>query len=369
MSEEDESSLIDELIAEGESQTTDFKKSDILSNATKLATLMAAFANSTGGRILIGVCDDGTLEGMTAKKEHENHIMNIARDRCDPPLTPKFSVVKKTKGDIYVVKILRYRTFPHAVITREGRVYFIRVGTTVREVTPSELALLFESAKEEIIKKPKLELLLVDSEGNTGKKITVQPTFTKIKKVKTKVPPTLSYLPQMFKLAKQYQSLLYPFGKKEPTQDLVPIGIEVSNMGEAPAHGIRIFLQFPESCELIEQREAIGDFAFLITPKHKPTSGGLFVDRENRSEAWAWIETLGNDLTMRKFDKVYVRFPPTEQEYKVTARITQHNFPPEDFEFIVSVKPNLKEKIEYVHEEEPRDKSNSKFETYFKKEV
>jgi len=60
-----------------------------------------------------------------------------------------------------VVKILRYRTFPHAVKTREGRVYFIRVGTTVREPTPSELALLFESAKEEVIKKPKLELLLV----------------------------------------------------------------------------------------------------------------------------------------------------------------------------------------------------------------
>jgi predicted HTH transcriptional regulator len=115
---------------------------------------MTAFANSSGGRILIGVCDDGTLEGMTAKKEYEAHIMNIARDRCNSPLVPKFYKVKKPEGDVYVVKFFRYRTFPHAVITRDGQVYFIRVGTTVREATPSELALLFESSRGDILRKP-----------------------------------------------------------------------------------------------------------------------------------------------------------------------------------------------------------------------
>ena len=356
MSGEDESNLIDGLIVAGENQTVDFKKSDILSNPTKLAKLMTAFGNTSGGRILIGVCDNGTLEGMTAKKNHEEHIMNIAREKCDPPLDPKFSVIEKAEGHIYVVKILRYRVLPHAVVTKEGRVHFIRVGTTIREATPSELALLFESAREEIIKKPKLELLLIDTEGNATQRINAKPTFTKVKKVKMKVPPTPSV--RMQKLAEEaYQSLLYPFGKREPAQDLVPIGMEITNTGEAPAHGIRVFLQFPKDCELFMEHEigGIGSLASVIVSKAKPTSGGLFVDYENRTEASAWMNTLGNDLTMRKFDRVYVKFPEKEEEYKITARITQHNFPPEDFEFTVAVKPISKRKIEYVYEGESKE--------------
>lgn len=358
MSLNDETSLIDELIAKGENQTVDFKKSGILSNPKKLVILMTSFANTTGGRILIGVCDDGTLEGMTSKKEHENHIMNIARDKCDPPLAPKFFVVKKNEGDIYVVKVLRYQTFPHAVVTKEGRVYFIRVGTTVRQATPSELALLFEATREEIIKKPKLELLLIDSEGNAKRKIVTQPTFTRIKKVKKQATAPPIYISKAFKAMRNARSLPYPFAQKEPAQDLVPIGIEVSNVGEAPAHGIRISLEFPEDCELIEQRDAIGG-GFLLPSKYKPTRGGLFVDRENETEVWAWIDALGNDLIMRRFDKVYVKFPEKEQEYKITGRITQHNFPPEDFEFTVTVKPIIKEEVEYVYEEEPKEKGNN----------
>jgi ATP-dependent DNA helicase RecG len=100
MTRENELNLIDELIQSGEGQTIDFKKSEILSNPTKLAKLMVAFANSNGGRILIGICDDGTIEGMKEKKEHERHVMNIGRDKCVPPLVPDFSVINKPEGDI-----------------------------------------------------------------------------------------------------------------------------------------------------------------------------------------------------------------------------------------------------------------------------
>lgn len=259
-------------------------------------------------------------------------------------LPPKFSVIKKSEGDIYVIRVLRYQTFPHAVKTKAGKVYCIRVVTTVREATSTELALLFETAKEEIIKKPKLELLLVDSEGSTTEKIDAQPTFTKIKKIKSKARPAPRSIFEGLKTLP-----IIPYGEREPPQDLVPIGIEVSNTGEAPAYGIRVFLHFPKSCELFEQHDVIGGLRLFVS-KFKPTSGGFFVDRDN-SEAWAWIDTLGNDLIMRKFDKVYIRFPPEEQKYKMMARITQHNFPPEDFEFKVTVKPDFKEKIEYIYGE------------------
>lgn len=321
MSKVDEIPSVEEFIAQGEGQTVEFKRADILSNPIELAKLMVAFANASGGRILIGVCDDGSLEGMKTKKQYETHIMNIARDICDPPIIPTFTVHKKPEGDIAVVKVLRFLIFPHAVRTKEGRVHYIRVGSTVREATPSELALLFESTKE-MTKKPKLELFLVDRQGNTTREICAEPTYQKIEKVEIK--------PELFS-----------FAGREPAEDLVPIGIEISNAGEAPAHGIRVFLEFPEGCELISEYGATGGISNLL--ERESESGGLIVDSENELQALAWIDILGNDLTMRKFQKIYVRFPEAEQTYRIRAEVTQHNFPPEDFEFSITIRPKTRD--------------------------
>ena len=141
MSEED---IIDEIIQSGENQTVDFKSLGILSNPFKLACLMTAFANTNGGRILIGIKNDGSFEGIREDKSHETHIMNIARDVSNPPLTPTFQVIHKPGGDIYVIKILRYRTVPFAARSKDGNVYYIRVGTSVRPASPNEISLLFE---------------------------------------------------------------------------------------------------------------------------------------------------------------------------------------------------------------------------------
>ena len=348
MGEVEESTLVDELIAGGENQTIDFKKVDILSNPIKLAKLMVAFANTAGGRILIGVCDDGSIEGMSAKNEHELHIMNIARDKCDPPLIPRFSVVRKPEGEIYVVKILRFQRIPRAVKTRDGKVYFIRVGSTVREASHSEIALLFEGVREELVsKQPELELLLIDEEGNASREIHTQPTIIK-KKFVERSPSEVPFpvLESFTELSKQIRLLdrpgiLFP---KEPSQDLVSIGIEVSNVGEILAQGIQIFLKFPEDCKLFSEFEVRGG---LLLGQSPSTSGGLFVDNEGGYQASAWIDSLGNDLTMKQFKKVYVRFPD-EGTYQVTATITQHNFPPTDFEFSIIVKPEIIEKVEYI---------------------
>jgi len=321
MNETNESKLIYELIANGENQTVEFKRSSILSNPIELAKTMVAFANTNGGRILIGVCDDGTLEGLQADKRHEEFIMNVARDRCEPPLIPQFSVISKAEGAIYVVKVLRFQALPHAVKTRDGLVYYIRVGSTDRPTSPAELALLFESVKKEM-KKPKLELRLIGPEGNVGNEITVQPKFVKIKKEKVKSPPPLPlYTKQMAELSRVISS--FPFLQKKPSEDLVPIGIQLSNIGEAPAYGVRVFLKFPEDCKLYEEHEVVGGLERLL--RGSSSTVGLFLTNEH--EAKARVEVLGNDLQVENFEKIYVRFPEKEQECTVKARVTQYNFP------------------------------------------
>jgi hypothetical protein len=46
------------IVKSGENQTVDFKHSGILADSHAVARLMVAFANTMGGRIIIGIKDD-----------------------------------------------------------------------------------------------------------------------------------------------------------------------------------------------------------------------------------------------------------------------------------------------------------------------
>jgi len=60
----------------------------------EIARVLTPFANAEGGTLVIGIKDDKSIEGMKAKKGHEEHIMNISSDRCMHgyfPKIPKYS--------------------------------------------------------------------------------------------------------------------------------------------------------------------------------------------------------------------------------------------------------------------------------------
>jgi len=56
------------FIAEGEHQTQDFKYE--ISDARKIAKTLVAFANTNGGRLLIGVKDNGIIKGVKSEEEY-----------------------------------------------------------------------------------------------------------------------------------------------------------------------------------------------------------------------------------------------------------------------------------------------------------
>jgi hypothetical protein len=130
------------LIKQGEGELIEWKDSRILTSPAKLARSMVAMANHKGGLILIGVKDDGTIEGMEYKKGHEEYIMNVATEKCSPPVRPKFRrVTIPNQGSVYVIKIVRKENeVRHGVKTKDGLVYPIRVGSTIREMSPLELS-------------------------------------------------------------------------------------------------------------------------------------------------------------------------------------------------------------------------------------
>jgi predicted HTH transcriptional regulator len=60
-------SYIESLIAEGEHQQQDFKFG--ITDSRKIARSLAAFANTDGGRLLIGVKDNGIIAGVRSEEE------------------------------------------------------------------------------------------------------------------------------------------------------------------------------------------------------------------------------------------------------------------------------------------------------------
>lgn len=62
------------LISEGENQQLDFKF--CISDSRKIAKTLSAFANSEGGRLLIGVRDNGTIAGI--KSDEEIYMVDTA---------------------------------------------------------------------------------------------------------------------------------------------------------------------------------------------------------------------------------------------------------------------------------------------------
>ncbi len=71
------------LIDEGEHQMLDFKFE--ISDSKKIARSLVAFANTDGGRLLIGVKDNGIISGIRC--EEEKYMIQTASEMfCNPPV-------------------------------------------------------------------------------------------------------------------------------------------------------------------------------------------------------------------------------------------------------------------------------------------
>jgi predicted HTH transcriptional regulator len=93
------------LINQGEHQTLDFKHS--ITDSKKIARSLAAFANTCGGKLLIGVRDNGSIAGV--QSDEEFYMVQAAADMyCKPAIdfeTKAWNVEGKTVIEITVPKI------------------------------------------------------------------------------------------------------------------------------------------------------------------------------------------------------------------------------------------------------------------------
>jgi predicted HTH transcriptional regulator len=120
------SKYIKRLIREGEHQRQDFKYE--ISDSKKIARTLAAFSNAEGGRLLIGVKDNGSVTGVTTDEEYYM-IEAAAKMYCKPevPFTAKSHHVE---GKIvFEVKVVKSLSIPHLAPDPEGKwLAYVRVG-------------------------------------------------------------------------------------------------------------------------------------------------------------------------------------------------------------------------------------------------
>lgn len=93
---------IQSLIAEGEHQQQDFKFE--ISDARKIAKTLSAFANTDGGRLLIGVKDNGKIAGI--RSEEEQYMIEAAANLyCIPEVKYCMQTYQAAGRSILLVQV------------------------------------------------------------------------------------------------------------------------------------------------------------------------------------------------------------------------------------------------------------------------
>ncbi len=76
--------IVSRLAAQGEGLTIEFKRK--ANHPDKLVKEMVAFANTEGGKLLVGVDDDGSIVGVKYANEDEFVLKQAIEKHCLPPI-------------------------------------------------------------------------------------------------------------------------------------------------------------------------------------------------------------------------------------------------------------------------------------------
>ncbi len=111
--------FLEKAIAEGEHERQDFKYA--VNDARKIARSLSAFANHSGGRLLIGVKDNGVVAGV--RNEEDIYVVEAAAELyCDPSPRVDFSACRDGAGAVVIVaEVEPARERPVRVKEGEGR--------------------------------------------------------------------------------------------------------------------------------------------------------------------------------------------------------------------------------------------------------
>lgn len=134
-----------ELIANGESSGVEFKRDDV--RPEQLAKEIVALANFQGGRLLLGVEDDGAITGLT-RQDTERWIMDVVFGRyVHPMILPFYEEVALEDGRrVAVITIQAGVSKPYVLRHNDREDIYVRLGTTSRLASREQVRLFASGA-------------------------------------------------------------------------------------------------------------------------------------------------------------------------------------------------------------------------------
>jgi len=116
------------ILQEGETSKIEFKE-----NTRGIDKEVVAFANSSGGRIFLGVGDDNTIKGIAVTNELKSRIQDTANN-CKPPIDINLSVIDGI-DNILIVEVLEGSNKPY--MCKGG--FFARIGPNSQKLSRDEI--------------------------------------------------------------------------------------------------------------------------------------------------------------------------------------------------------------------------------------
>ncbi len=130
-----------QLIEGGENSAVEFKSVDV--KIDSLAKEMAAFSNTNGGVILMGVEDNGDITGLKEKTGVEEWVANVARNNIIPAVQINYFEIEISNKKVAVITVGKGKDKPYQTTKHQ---FLIRVGSTNRITTQNELMRLFQQS-------------------------------------------------------------------------------------------------------------------------------------------------------------------------------------------------------------------------------
>lgn len=138
-----DAAIIAAWLTAGEGEHTEFKEK----YNSRVIESLVAFANTAGGRVLIGVDDRGQVVGLPDPSRVVESVLSACREAVSPPLTPLVELVPLPAGTVVVAQIEatgRMHAKSGAVLVRHGRQTRRAGGEEIRLLTLRETPEAFE---------------------------------------------------------------------------------------------------------------------------------------------------------------------------------------------------------------------------------
>ncbi|NLM30570.1 MAG: AAA family ATPase, partial [Methanomicrobiales archaeon] len=137
---------INQLLSMPEGKTLEFKRD--LSSPRNILKTLVAFANTAGGRLLIGVEDASReIRGVLNPLDDEERLCNLIADNIEPRLVPDVELIAIGDKTVLGVEVYPSGSRPHW-LKKEGPSdgVYVRLGSTNRKADRELIAELERSA-------------------------------------------------------------------------------------------------------------------------------------------------------------------------------------------------------------------------------